>query len=63
MSRLREGTEGEFWLDTGRMHLFDPRTGENLTRDEAAAAEMARDEQEEIRERTRAGDGHAAGGA
>ena len=51
MSRLREGHEAEFWVDTRRMHLFDPRSGENLTRDEAAAAEMARDEQEELRER------------
>src|SRR6185312_12190088 len=41
MSRLRENHEGEFWADTTRMHLFDPRTGENLTRDEAAAADLA----------------------
>ncbi|MDI6099573.1 sn-glycerol-3-phosphate ABC transporter ATP-binding protein UgpC [Actinoplanes sp. NEAU-A12] len=51
MSRLRENHEGEFWADTGRMHLFDPRTGENLTRDEAAAADLAQLEQEKLRER------------
>jgi multiple sugar transport system ATP-binding protein len=51
MSRVRENSEGEFWVDTRRMHLFDPKTGDNLTRDEAAAAEMAHDEEEEIRER------------
>jgi multiple sugar transport system ATP-binding protein len=51
MSRLRENHEGEFWADTRRMHLFDPRTGENLTRDEAAAAELAQLEQEKLQER------------
>ncbi|MEU4422883.1 sn-glycerol-3-phosphate ABC transporter ATP-binding protein UgpC [Actinoplanes sp. NPDC024001] len=50
-SRLRENHEGEFWADTRRMHLFEPRTGENLTRDEAAAADLAQLEQEELRER------------
>ncbi|MEU8662480.1 ABC transporter ATP-binding protein [Actinoplanes philippinensis] len=52
MSRMRENHEGEFWADTRRMHLFDPRTGENLTRDEAAAAELAQLEQERLQERT-----------
>ncbi|GAA0261871.1 sn-glycerol-3-phosphate ABC transporter ATP-binding protein UgpC [Cryptosporangium japonicum] len=51
MTRLRENTEAEFWVDTRRMHLFDPRTGENLTRDEAAAAELAQEGQEEVRVR------------
>jgi multiple sugar transport system ATP-binding protein len=50
-SRLRENHEGEFWADTRRMHLFDPKTGENLTRDEDAAADLARLEQEELRAR------------
>jgi multiple sugar transport system ATP-binding protein len=31
MSRVREGDETEFWIDTSRMHLFDPGTGQNLT--------------------------------
>ncbi|GAB2577853.1 putative sugar ABC transporter, ATP-binding protein SugC [Paractinoplanes abujensis] len=52
MSRLRENHDGEFWADTSRMHLFDPRTGENLTRDEAAAADLASYEEEELRGRT-----------
>ncbi len=51
MSRLRENHEGEFWVNTGRMHLFDPRSGDNLTRDEAAAADLAQMEQEELAER------------
>jgi multiple sugar transport system ATP-binding protein len=29
-SRLGEGTEGKLWLDTSRLHLFDPDTGERL---------------------------------
>ena len=31
-SKVREGEEAELWLDARRVHLFDPRTGENLTR-------------------------------
>jgi len=52
MSRLRENHEGEFWADTRRMHLFDPRTGVNLTRDEAAAADLASLDEESLRDRT-----------
>jgi multiple sugar transport system ATP-binding protein len=29
-SDLREGAEGELWLDSTRLHLFDPETGERL---------------------------------
>jgi multiple sugar transport system ATP-binding protein len=29
-SRLGEGKEGELWLDSTRLHLFDPATGERL---------------------------------
>jgi multiple sugar transport system ATP-binding protein len=52
MSRMRENHEAQFWADTRRMHLFDPRTGENLTRDETAAAELAQLEREKLQERT-----------
>ena len=31
-SRVRPGERAEIWLDTTRIHLFDPRSGENLTR-------------------------------
>jgi multiple sugar transport system ATP-binding protein len=51
MSRLRENHEGEFWVNTARMHLFDPRSGTNLTRDEAAAADLAQLEEESLAER------------
>ncbi|NHC44830.1 ABC transporter ATP-binding protein [Motilibacter aurantiacus] len=40
MSRLREGREAEFWVDTRKAHVFDPATGENLTRDAEAGARM-----------------------
>ena len=49
-SRIREGREAEFWLDSRKVHVFDPSTGENLTRDaEAGAAltRMAREDREE----------------
>jgi multiple sugar transport system ATP-binding protein len=29
-SRLAEGEEGELWLNTARVHLFDPESGERL---------------------------------
>ena len=42
MSRLRGGDEATLWIDTPRIHLFDPETGENLTRDAEAGAELTR---------------------
>ncbi len=41
-SRIREGREAEFWLDSRKVHVFDPTTGENLTRDAEAGAELTR---------------------
>jgi multiple sugar transport system ATP-binding protein len=32
-SRIAKGTEAELWLDASKLHLFDPATGDNLTRD------------------------------
>jgi multiple sugar transport system ATP-binding protein len=37
-SAIRGGTIARLWLDARRMHLFDPRSGENLTRDATAPA-------------------------
>jgi multiple sugar transport system ATP-binding protein len=37
MSRISDGSTAELWFDPRRMHVFDPRTGENLTRTVAAA--------------------------
>jgi multiple sugar transport system ATP-binding protein len=36
-SRIKEGDEAELWVDSSKMHLFDPATGENLTVDPSAA--------------------------
>jgi len=41
-SRIREGHEAQLWLDSRKVHVFDPTTGENLTRDEDAGAELTR---------------------
>jgi len=74
-SRIREGREAEFWLDSRKVHVFDPSTGENLTRDAEAGAALTRmateDREEQIAESTgrtqgRGGDSggaHAAGAA
>jgi multiple sugar transport system ATP-binding protein len=32
-SRIKPGETAELWFDSARMHLFDPASGENLTRD------------------------------
>jgi multiple sugar transport system ATP-binding protein len=40
-SRLREGEPAELWVDPAHMHLFDPHTGENLTRGLVGAQAVA----------------------
>ncbi len=39
-SRIREGREADFWLDSRKVHVFDPQTGDNLTRDAEAGARL-----------------------
>ena len=39
-SRIREGSEAEIWVDSSRIHLFDPSTGENLTVDRENAGRI-----------------------
>ena len=41
-SRIRGGRSAELWLDTRKMQLFDPETGDNLTRDAEAGAARPR---------------------
>jgi multiple sugar transport system ATP-binding protein len=50
MSHLREGRDAEFWVDSSKIHLFDPKTGENLTRDPEAGARYTREVAEEREE-------------
>lgn len=57
-SRLRGGDTARLWIDTKRIHLFDPATGENLTRDAEAGEEltrMAREDRRRDAERAAAG--------
>jgi multiple sugar transport system ATP-binding protein len=42
-SRIKEGDEAEIWVDSSKMHLFDPGTGENLTLDSSAAGHVPSD--------------------
>ena len=39
-TKIKEGDEAEIWVDTSKMHLFDPGTGENLTVDLESAGEI-----------------------
>ncbi|WP_141579232.1 ABC transporter ATP-binding protein [Actinomadura sp. WMMA1423] len=64
-SLIAPGREAELWIDTTRVHLFDPATGENLTRDEERVAELDRLAEESRaahREAQRAPSADAAGG-
>jgi multiple sugar transport system ATP-binding protein len=64
-SRIREGREAEFWLDSRKVHVFDPSTGENLTRDAEAGAALTRmateDREEQLAESLGGPDGRGAG--
>lgn len=46
-SRIRGGRESELWLDTRKLHLFDPETGESLTRDAEAGAALTEEANQE----------------
>ena len=48
-SLARPGVPVDLWVDASRLHLFDPTTGENLTRDAEAGAELTRRAAEERR--------------
>ncbi|MFC5750397.1 ABC transporter ATP-binding protein [Actinomadura rugatobispora] len=41
-SLINAGEDAELWIDTGKAHIFDPASGENLTRDEERVAELGR---------------------
>ncbi|WP_433331879.1 ABC transporter ATP-binding protein [Spirillospora sp. CA-294931] len=41
-SMIEAGLEAELWINTDKIHIFDPATGENLTRDEERVAELGR---------------------
>ncbi|MFF5262127.1 ABC transporter ATP-binding protein [Actinomadura viridis] len=62
-SLINPGDEAELWIDTGKAHIFDPATGENLTRDEERVAALGRRaDQARVAQRKaqRPGDGAAA---
>ncbi|YAL83960.1 ABC transporter ATP-binding protein [Dermacoccaceae bacterium W4C1] len=46
-SRVREGEEARLVFDPALMHVFDPESGECLTRDDAKAAEIAQDSEDQ----------------
>ncbi len=60
-SRIRDGQRADLWLDTSRIHVFDPETGENLTRD-AEAAKRLGEESEQARQASLEREQERAGG-
>ncbi|MBO1767902.1 sn-glycerol-3-phosphate ABC transporter ATP-binding protein UgpC [Allobranchiibius sp. GilTou73] len=62
-SRVREGQEADLVFDPSFMHVFDPESGDCLTRDDDRAAEIARDNEEQRKaalERARTRESNAA---
>ncbi len=45
-SRIRDGQEAELWIDMSAVHIFDPATGLNLTRDEERVAQLVAEAEE-----------------
>ena len=46
-SRVREGDDADFVFDPSLMHVFDPESGDNLTRDDEKAAEIDKQSDED----------------
>jgi multiple sugar transport system ATP-binding protein len=46
-SKVRQGEQATLWFDPKAMHVFDARSGDNLTRDESKAEQIARESDEE----------------
>ena len=46
-SRVRDGDETTLWFDARKMMVFDPETGMNLTRDDAEAARIDAENEED----------------
>jgi multiple sugar transport system ATP-binding protein len=42
-SRIKEDDEAEIWVDSSKINLFDPGTGENLTLDSSSAGTIPAD--------------------
>jgi multiple sugar transport system ATP-binding protein len=46
-SKIRQGDTAQLWFDPAKAHVFDAESGDNLTRDEAKAAEIAQESEDD----------------
>jgi multiple sugar transport system ATP-binding protein len=46
-SKIRQGDSAELWLNPASIHVFDAESGDNLTRDEARAEQIAAESEED----------------
>ena len=46
-SRVRDGDDTTLWFDSGKMMIFDPESGVNLTRDDAEATRIDAENEED----------------
>ena len=63
-SRIREGDDAQLTFDPALMHVFDPNSGDCLTRDEDKATELAAESEADRKralERVRAREAALAG--
>ncbi|WP_043501629.1 ABC transporter ATP-binding protein [Georgenia sp. SUBG003] len=49
MSPIRDGDTAQLWIDPAKIHVFDPESGDNLTRDEERAAKLEEDAKQQRR--------------
>jgi multiple sugar transport system ATP-binding protein len=48
-SKVRQGDTAELWFDPSAAHVFDAESGDNMTRDDAKAARIAQESEEDRR--------------
>ncbi len=58
-SRIRGGQSAEVWMDTRKLHVFDPETGDNLTRDAEAGAKLTEEAAKERADEIKRAQEHA----
>jgi multiple sugar transport system ATP-binding protein len=46
-SKIRAGDDAQLWFNSGSAHVFDAESGDNLTRDEGKAAEIAQESEDD----------------
>ena len=46
-SKVKQGDTAQLWFDPGKAHVFDAESGDNLTRDEQKATQIAQESEDD----------------